>query len=252
MGGVRLVMSGCEEIQSSVCSHDGGVGGAQGRVGVVLLATDQTLEYELCAVLHPLGVGCHFSRVMMEDHVTPDTLTAMKERISESAKLILPTLGEEEIFRQLAVRQEDAFKTTPLTAALKGFKALGVKNIGLVTPYVGQVNDILIKYIEVAGDFHVTNLLTFNLIRDSEVASVTVESIKTAAITVGTHSRVEAVFISCTSLRTTEVPAAVEKIIKKPVTSSNLAMAWHCARMLGCAEDLSQKYGRLFGKLVEG
>ena len=127
-----------------------------------------------------------------------------------------------------------------------------MKNIGLVTPYVGQVNDILIKYIEAAGDFHVTNLLTFNLIRDSEVASVTVESIKTAAITVGTHSRVEAVFISCTSLRTTEVPAAVEKIIKKPVTSSNLAMAWHCARMLGCAEDLSQKYGRLFGKLVEG
>ena len=50
---MRLVMSGCEEIQSSVCSHDGGVGGAQGRVGLVLLATDQTLGTSPDPVHHP-------------------------------------------------------------------------------------------------------------------------------------------------------------------------------------------------------
>ena len=126
-----------------------------------------------------------------------------------------------------------------------------MRNIGLVTPYVGQVNDILVNYIEAAGEFCVTNLLTFNLIKDSEVASVTVESIKAAAITVGQLPEVEAVFISCTSLRTTQVPVAVEEIIKKPVTSSNLAMAWHCARLAGCAEDLSERYGKLFGKMLE-
>ena len=40
-------MSGCEEVQRFVCSHDGGVGGGRGRVGVVILATDQTLGGEL-------------------------------------------------------------------------------------------------------------------------------------------------------------------------------------------------------------
>ena len=201
----------------------------------------------------------------MDDEVTPATLTNMKERIGDSAKLLLPnlqmdvlaygctsasaTIGEKEIFRQLALRQEDACTTTPLTAALRGFQALGVRNIGLVTPYVGEVNDILVKYIEATGHYRVTNLLTFNLIRDSEVASVTVESIKTAAITVGERPQVEAVFISCTSLRTSQVAGPVEDVIKKPVVSSNLAMAWHCLRLAGCRADVSQKYGKLFGKM---
>ena len=72
-------------------------------------------------MLHPLGIGCHFTRVLMEDDVTPDTLSRMKERIGESGRLLLPnldldvlaygctsasaTIGEEEIFKQLSVRQ---------------------------------------------------------------------------------------------------------------------------------------------------
>ena len=68
---------------------------------------------------------------------------------------------------------------------MRGFESLAVRNIGLVTPYIGEVNDILIKYIEAAGDCRVTALLSFNLGKDSEVASVTEETIKTAALTVG-------------------------------------------------------------------
>ena len=83
---------------------DGGVGEQVGRVGMVTLSTDQTLgfknvwsmitdneddvalEHDLCTVLLPLGVGCFFSRVHMEDTVTPQTLRDMTNRIGESAK----------------------------------------------------------------------------------------------------------------------------------------------------------------------
>ena len=78
--------------------------------------------------------------------------------------------------------QEDAHKTTPLTAALKAFEALEVRKIGLVTPYIGEVNQILINYIEAAGNYQVTSLLTFNLSRDSEVASVTVERYRNVSV----------------------------------------------------------------------
>ena len=72
-------------------------------------------------MLHPLGLGCHYSRVLMSDEVTAATLASMKERIGESARLLLPnlqldvlayactsasaTIGEAEIFSQLDQRQ---------------------------------------------------------------------------------------------------------------------------------------------------
>ena len=134
---------------------------------------------------------------------------------------------------------------------MKAFEALAVRKIGLVTPYIGEVNQILIRYIEAAGEYKVTSLLSFNLSRDSEVASVTVESIKAAAISVGRQEQVDLVFISCTSLRTSQVAKAVEEIIKKPVTSSNLALAWHCARLAGCETDVSEKFGELFSRNIK-
>ena len=80
---------------------DGGVGETAGRVGVVTLATDQTIgiiiildidlivawEHDMCTVLLPLGVGVFFSRVEMDDTVTPDTLRDMTTRIGETARL---------------------------------------------------------------------------------------------------------------------------------------------------------------------
>ena len=126
-----------------------------------------------------------------------------------------------------------------------------MRKVGLVTPYIGEVNQILINYIEAAGDYKVTSLLTFNLRKDSEVASVTVESIKSAAISLGSQDKVDVVFISCTSLRTSQVARDVEEIIKKPVTSSNLALAWHCIRLAGCLTDLSQRFGELFSRNIK-
>ena len=109
-------------VQSAPCVFDGGVGGDQGKVGVVLLSGDQTLEQELGTVLTPQGVGCFFSRVKMVNEVTPETLQSMKNRIAGSASLILPemeldvlaygctsasaTIGEEEVFKQLSTRQD--------------------------------------------------------------------------------------------------------------------------------------------------
>ena len=56
------------------------------------------------------------------------------------------------------------------------FKALQITKIGLVTPYIGAVNNILIDYIQQHG-YLVTNLTSFDLIHDSDVASVSCNSI---------------------------------------------------------------------------
>ena len=45
------------------CEQDGGVGGAAGRAGLVILATDQTAEQELSTVLLPLEIGNVFNTI---------------------------------------------------------------------------------------------------------------------------------------------------------------------------------------------
>ena len=139
-----------------------------------------------------------------------------------------------------------------MTAALKAFEVLGVTKIGLVTPYIGAVNDILIRYIQSHGPYQVTRLVSFNLIHDSDVAAVTCDSIVSAAKEVVKEVEVDVVFISCTSLRTVdEVITRVEAETGAAATSSNSAMAWHIARLLGCKTDLSQTHGKLWGKLLQ-
>jgi maleate isomerase len=53
------------------------------------------------------------------------------------------------------------------------------------------------------------------------------------------------VFVSCTSLRLSEIVAEVEDDIGIPVTSSDHAMAWHCLRLAG-VKDVVPGVGRLF------
>ena len=55
----------------------------------------------------------------------------------------------------------------------------------------------------------------------------------------------DAVFVSCTSLRLTEIVAELEADIGIPVTSSDHAMAWHCLRLAG-VKDTVPGVGRLF------
>jgi maleate isomerase len=58
-------------------------------------------------------------------------------------------------------------------------------------------------------------------------------------------TRLDAVFVSCTSLRLAESVAAIEAEVRIPITSSDHAMAWHCLR-LAHVNDAVSAAGRLF------
>ena len=56
---------------------------------------------------------------------------------------------------------------------------------------------------------------------------------------------VDAVFVSCTSVRLAEAARAIEAETGVPITSSNHAMAWHALRLAGVTDAMPQ-WGRLF------
>ena len=88
-------------------------------------------------------------------------------------------------------------------------------------------------------------MATFDRPDDREAARISVESIQDAVKTLAAEDGVDGVFVSCTSLRLTDVARQIEVEVGKPVTSSDHALAWHCLRLAGIDEAMPE-FGRLY------
>jgi maleate isomerase len=229
-------------------------------IGLIVLATDQTLEHECRRLLDLPGVAFYESRILNDAAITPATLKAMEARLAEAAGLILPGLpldvvgfgctsasmviGEERVFELVRSVRPEIACTTPITAAFAAFRAQGVRRIALLTPYRDDINRFMRGYIEARG-FEVPVMGSFNEEDDRRAARIDAASIRDAALRLGGAPEVEGVFVSCTSLRLVDAVAAIEADLGKPVTSSNHALAWHCLRLAGIG-DRRPGLGRLF------
>ena len=86
---------------------------------------------------------------------------------------------------------------------------------------------------------------SFNEGKDTVVAGITPESIERAVRKLIKHAEVDAIFVSCTSVRLMLDCADLEKSLGIPLTSSNHAMAWHALRLAGINDKLGQ-FGSLY------
>lgn len=233
----------------------------RGRIGLIVLASDYTIEHEWRQIFNKLpGLALYESRIFNDDEITPQTLRAMEPRIRDSANMFLPgakmdviaygctsasmAIGEENVFNRIREARPGVACTTPITAAFAAFTALGAKRIGVLTPYRADVNQIVADYIRARG-FEVPVFGSFNESSDAIVAAISPDSIHNAVKRVASEANIDAVFVSCTSVRLTQAAQAIEDEIGLPVTSSNHAMAWHSIRLAGVEEPL-HGLGKLF------
>jgi len=237
-------------------------GGAAPRaaIGLIVLATDQTIEPEWQRMMQLDGVALYETRLFNAADIRPETLMAMQTRIAPAAELILPgqtldvvafgctsgamVIGEDQVFARIREARPGVACTSPITAACAAFDALGVRRVALLTPYVRSISDWMADYIAERG-FAVTASASFEHANDHEVARIDATSIRNAVLTLGTSADVDAVFVSCTSLRLAHQVATLEQTLGKPVISSNHAMAWHALRLAGILDHLPQ-WGRLY------
>jgi maleate isomerase len=234
--------------------------GVRLRIGLIELATDQTSEHEFRRLFQLPGVDFYISRIWNDATITPDTLAEMVRDIEACARVILPDLrldvmgftctsgamviGEDKVFSLMRAARPTLACTSPITAAMAGMTALGLKRIALLTPYVQSINDMMRSYIEARG-VAVPVMGSFNNSNDDEVARISLESTRAAAIDLGKSQHVDGIFVSCTSMRTIDIICEVEEAIGKPMFASNPAQAWHLLR-LGNLKDKLPQWGRLF------
>lgn len=240
---------------------DGGVA-SRAAIGLIVLATDYTIEHEWRQLFAGVdGVALYQSRIHNEDKVTPESLRAMEPRIVECARVITPdtpvdvmaygctsasmAIGEEQVFARIREAKPEVRCTTPITAAFAAFDAFKARRIGVLTPYTAEVNRIVADYIAARG-YQVPVFGSFNSDRDTTVARITPQSIEKAVREIISHAEVDAIFVSCTSVRLMLVCAELEKSLGIPLTSSNHAMGWHALRLAGIDDNLGH-----FGSLYE-
>lgn len=239
---------------------DAGVA-SRAALGLIVLATDQTIEHEFRKLVSLPGVAFYESRIKSSNDVTPDALRAVEKEITSGVDVILPDvpldvvgfgctsasmlIGEKAIGEQIHKSRPGVPFTTPITGAFTGLRALGAKRIAILTPYPDDVNEGVRSYIEGTGGFDVAVMGSFKEFDDRVAARISPESIMQAAEKLVAAEKVDALFVSCTSLRIAEHIAQLEQRIGIPVTSSNHALAWHSLRLAGIDDTLPQ-FGQLF------
>jgi maleate isomerase len=240
-------------------STDDGVG-ERARIGLLVLESDQTMETEFRMLTDLPGVSVYHARLANDVVVTPETLGKMEVELPVAASLLPDYMGLKSIgygctsgstiIGEARVAQifEDIHSgvpsTNPLTAAKAALAALGVKRLGLVTPYSPDVTDAMQANFNAAG-IQVTVVGSFYEESDLVVGKIDPKSILEAAISVGQSDDVDGVFISCTSLRAAGIIDDAEQALGKPVTASNHALAWHLLRLAGI-NDTIDGAGKLY------
>ena len=230
------------------------------KLGFVILATDRTSEADLLRMA-PEGVGVYFSRIGISGAVTVESLMMMNTSIVQAASLILPDegvdamcfhctagsllIGERNVMDALAGAGNSRMCTTVLTAVMEAFKWLNITRISVIAPYTHEITANLAGYFHGRG-LVIPRMKCMDLMQDADIARVHPDFIASLAVEAD-HPLSQAVFISCTGLRSVEIIASLEDRLGKPVITSTQAAMWHMLRMVGIDPCLLG-YGRLLEK----
>ncbi len=228
------------------------------RLGFILMSTDLAAESDLFAMV-PDGVGIHITRLKTEDYTTNETLARHIETMADAASRLQPDVkpdvicycctsgsiinGEENVMGEIAKGAPYTKPTTLVTCAIEALHALSVRKIVVGTPYLDEINNVEAEFLTDKG-FDVLDIQGLNLETGIEFGRVTPAYWKKFAIEID-QPEADAIFLSCSGIRSVEVIEEIETAINKPVVTSNQAMMWSCLRKAGIIDRLPG-YGRLF------
>ena len=215
-------------------------------LGLIVLKSDETIEQEFRSIINN-NISLLHSRIPCHPKVTPETLSQMEIDLPAAAELLPTTagydvigyactsastiIGTDKVKSLIQSKHANTQVTDPIDSVIKAMKKLNCKKIAFVSPYSATVTEVLKNYLE-KQSFQITDIICFDEDNDSVVAKISEHDTLRAIVDVNNSSN-EAVFASCTNLKTFNIINEAESIIKKPVISSNLALAWNMLDISG-------------------
>ncbi|QYX55578.1 aspartate/glutamate racemase family protein [Roseovarius sp. SCSIO 43702] len=224
---------------------DAGAGGGT-RIGLVVLSTDETLEHEARLAFTGRDVNLLHARIPSIAEVRPDTLATMADEMTATAALLplglsalgyactsgATVIGPAEVARLLHIAHPNVPVSDPMTAVIAALRALDASRIALVTPYLPSVTAPMRAHLAGHG-IEVTHEVSFGEGDDRRVGRITEASTRAAMLEAARAPGTEAIFASCTNLRSFGIIDRVEAETGLPVVTSNQALLWHLVSLAG-------------------
>ncbi|WP_108854264.1 maleate cis-trans isomerase family protein [Albidovulum aquaemixtae] len=222
--------------------------GSRATLGLIVLQVDETIEHDFRRLFPSADIALHVSRVPSGAELNPDTIATMEIALPEAAHLLPPAarfdvigygctsgttlIGAERVAALVRKGAETRHVCDPLTASLAAMEMLGTRQVAIVSPYIDSVSEPIRAAFQRHG-LRVPASVSFGEEVEARVARIDPASIRDAALSIGQTPDVDAVFLSCTNLRTLDIVQDLEATLGKPVLSSNQVLAWQMARLAG-------------------
>lgn len=220
------------------------------QLGLVVLQSDETLERDMRWLL-PCDVELLVSRVPSGTELSVEFIAEMEGKLTTAATLLpretelasvgygctsaSAQIGAARVAELISAGVTTQHVTNPASALIAACEALNITKIGLISPYIATISDRLRAVLSEAG-ITATRFGSFNEPIEANVVRISAQSLKEAALAMAQDQSCEAVFLSCTNLRTLEVIEDIEQMTGKPVLSSNQVLAWHMFKLAGVTQ----------------
>ncbi len=215
-------------------------------MGLIVLQTDETIEQDFRSHFATSACPIYVSRIPSNATVSTDTLAEMETALPAAADLLpkarpfrvvgygctsaSSVIGSDRVEQMVQKTCNVATVTNPLRAAAACAADIGVSKFALLSPYIEEVNEPLRLAFAKAG-LSTDVFGTFAEADEANVVRISTSSIVEAACNLGADPSVEAIFLSCTNLRTLAAIPQIQSRVSKPVLSSNQCLAWHMGRL---------------------
>ena len=229
------------------------------KIGLIALASDYIIEKDFLNVTHKHKIDLFINRIECYNPLTKKNLVKMSKNITSVTKDILPgekidciaygctsgtiAVGYEHIANKIKKAKPLAKITTPSTSSLKALKKMNIRKLAIFTPYTKKLNDEVVDYFK-KNKFNVTSNSYFGIKSDTNIGKVNnIHLLK--ILSEMNLNGADALFISCTALPALSIIEKLEKILGKPVFSSNQTLIWDTLNKIGLKSKI-KGYGRLF------
>ncbi len=221
------------------------------KIGVILISSDYTFIQESTVFCNNTDGVFIYSIIPCDNNINMNSLLKLENKIKKSVlefpkdiyKIAFGCTCASVVIGPNTVRDiihsvyPHIHVITPITAALEAMGKLNVSTIGLVSPYIKEIEQIVIEYLQDNG-INVIDHCSFNQKNDYVVSKIKPDKIADAIFSMSKDC--DAVFVSCTNMKFLEQLDDIEKELGKPIISSNQAIIWAA---LKCQK---KSYGKLF------
>ena len=236
--------------------------GWRARIGVIVPLTNTVNEAEFNR-LAPAGVSFHFTRSPIHSDPAADGYVALMRDLDQAVGILAAcktdlvaygcTAGSMACPADLLIaKMEEVAGVGAVSTAgaiLAALAALGVRRVGLATPYVAATNAHQIRFLAEHGIEVVAEAglgLNTSLEGVQKMSRVPPSEVFAHAKSVD-RADAEAILICCTDFNSLDVIKALERELGKPVVSSNVCSLWAALRAAGI-DDRIEGYGTLLAE----